>query len=460
MALLVWSCNNIFFWDTIQLASKHAHYFYDCKLSCILLPDEFDSGHIPLFGYTLAVIWKIFGKSLIVSHIMMWPFVIGILYQYIKLSKQYLPSNFAMYGAMIFLCDPTLLSQITLVSPDVVLIFCVIFLLRKIENFKLNVSTIIVITLLCLISLRGAMTALCFGLCLIISNAKKSKDQNYFMDISLSFLPGCLLFCAYMYYHYAIKGWIGFHEDSPWAPSFQRVDFDEMIWNMGIIFWRLIDFGRVVWVITLILIIIYHKKLFVDFTFKKLILLSGFLFFILTINSIQYSGLLAHRYFMPIIISASFSILYVFYRSSISEKLKYTLTWLIAACLLLGNLIIYPLGVSQGWDASLAHLPYYNLRKEMYKFLDTRKIIINQVASSFPNLAKEKYISLCDSELAMNDYKSCDRCEYILTGNIYNEMNQQNLINLNDYDLIKSVSESGIFLNLYQLKAENKIQIK
>lgn len=43
-----------FFWDTVQLASKHAHFFYETDFHSIILPNEIDSGHIPTLGIYLA----------------------------------------------------------------------------------------------------------------------------------------------------------------------------------------------------------------------------------------------------------------------------------------------------------------------------------------------------------------------------------------------------------------------
>lgn len=75
-----------FFWDTIQLGSKHAHYFYETNFRSIILPNEIDSGHIPSLGIYLALVWKIAGKSLVISHLAMLPFVMGIVFQSLRLT--------------------------------------------------------------------------------------------------------------------------------------------------------------------------------------------------------------------------------------------------------------------------------------------------------------------------------------------------------------------------------------
>ena len=123
---------NIFFWDTIQLGAKHATFFYNTSFTEAFLPDEFDSGHIPAFGMYLAFCWKLFGKSLMVSHLGMLPFLLGIVYQSFLLVKKFVPSKYIWLALLIFLADATLLSQSILVSPDIPLVF---FFLREFLDF-------------------------------------------------------------------------------------------------------------------------------------------------------------------------------------------------------------------------------------------------------------------------------------------------------------------------------------
>ena len=50
---------------------------------------------------------------------------------------------------------------------------------------------------------------------------------------------------------------------------------------------------------------------------------------------------------------------------------------LLLAGLISGNLWIYPRNIAQGWDATLAHVPYYNLRIEAINYLDKNNIEID-----------------------------------------------------------------------------------
>jgi hypothetical protein len=94
-----------FFWDTVQLASKHAHFFYETDFRSIILPNEIDSGHIPTLGFYLALIWKIAGKTLMVSHLSMLPFVIGIVCQTIILVRRHFSKEWHYYALAIILAQ-------------------------------------------------------------------------------------------------------------------------------------------------------------------------------------------------------------------------------------------------------------------------------------------------------------------------------------------------------------------
>jgi len=120
--LVLWGINDIFFWDTTQLASKHAHFFHERQLAFDFLPDSINSGHIPAFGYYLAIFWSIFGKSLMISHLAMLPFVLGIVYFFQKLVSLSFKGPLYFLSLLVLLSDPTMVAQVGLVSPDLALI--------------------------------------------------------------------------------------------------------------------------------------------------------------------------------------------------------------------------------------------------------------------------------------------------------------------------------------------------
>ena len=112
-----------FFWDTVQLGSKQAHFFYENGFSSFILPVEIDSGHPPFFGAYLALMWQLFGKTLAVSHFAMLPFLLGNVYLLSKMAEWLRPDHRPSWLLLFAFADPVLASQSILVSPDIALVF-------------------------------------------------------------------------------------------------------------------------------------------------------------------------------------------------------------------------------------------------------------------------------------------------------------------------------------------------
>ncbi|NJL76258.1 MAG: hypothetical protein HC892_15805 [Saprospiraceae bacterium] len=110
------------FWDTVQLAGKHAHWYYETHFQYLLLPEQIDSGHPPFFGIYLALMWKLFGKSLFVSHFAIFPFTLWSIYSSGEIGKFFLGRPFWIVLPLFLILDPTFAAQNVLVSPDAVLI--------------------------------------------------------------------------------------------------------------------------------------------------------------------------------------------------------------------------------------------------------------------------------------------------------------------------------------------------
>ncbi|MEQ8562303.1 MAG: hypothetical protein RID18_12400, partial [Cytophagales bacterium] len=80
-----------------------AYHFFENGLDKTLLPDNIDSGHIPAFGFYLAIWWKILGKTLWVSHLAILPFLLGIVWQSNVLIRYFIPKPYAILSLIVFL---------------------------------------------------------------------------------------------------------------------------------------------------------------------------------------------------------------------------------------------------------------------------------------------------------------------------------------------------------------------
>ena len=117
------SRNFCFFWDSISQISFPANFFYDNNFSQFWLPDNGATGHPPVVAMYFALYWKIFGYNLIVAHLAMFPFVFGAIFQLLKFCKLHLSESAAFWSTLLLIAEPTLVSQMSMLTLDVFQIF-------------------------------------------------------------------------------------------------------------------------------------------------------------------------------------------------------------------------------------------------------------------------------------------------------------------------------------------------
>ncbi|OAB81812.1 hypothetical protein [Cochleicola gelatinilyticus] len=448
------TAHNSFFWDTVQLGSKHAHFFLGSNFSELLLPDSLDSGHIPVFGFYLAVLWSLFGKTLLISHLAMLPFIFGLLWQLELVCRYFFPKKYSVLVVLLLLLDPTLLSQLTLISPDVPLIF--FFLLGVNSVLKNNKKLLTLsILLLFLISLRGMMVSLCLLsldlYCTINFRAPLKEIARNLLKRSVLYLPALGVFLAFSTYHFYVKGWIGYHEESPWAKSFARVPFSGFLYNIGILFWRLFDFGRIIiWILLFTLFALKGRAYIKDEKIKLVVyfLLSTLL--ILPINMLWAKDLLAHRYLLPIYLIAGLLAALLLFSPHTKKAFRniFLVGWVVI--LISGNLWIYPEKISQGWDSTLAHLPYYSLRKQSLSYLAQNEIDLAEVASFFPNTSRMEMIDLNEDLRFLNGFDGHEK--YVVYSNVFNISDVHHALLQTDYQPLQRFENCGVYFVIFQKK--------
>lgn len=179
VAWVTWAVRgHFFFWDTVQLASQHADFFYQNNFSTFLLPDEMDSGHPPTFGFYLAVVWKMMCKSLKISHLAMLPILFGIVWQAWRVGEKLLGEGWAYLFLLLLVVNPVVASQCVLVSPDVALIFFFLFALNAIFREK-KIGLSIALLGLAAVSMRGMMVVSALFLFQILSTNNFTKVLNF-----------------------------------------------------------------------------------------------------------------------------------------------------------------------------------------------------------------------------------------------------------------------------------------
>jgi hypothetical protein len=454
LALIIVNSNNSFFWDGVHYGSIVPDFYYTSHFKSILLPDGIDSGEVPVFSLYIAAIWTLFGRTLAISHFAMLPFVFGILYQLYKISHRFFKNEFTNLVMLLFLADTTLLSQFTLVSPDLPLLF---FFLLGLNSILGNRKFFIAISVLFLFMniTRGIMLSFCLLLLdinLIISQMKKGKKVLFeLFKRSVIYLPGFFAFLLYNYYHFIQKGWILSHQDSPWKDTKAMVDGYGLLFNIALLCWRLIDFGKVmIWIVLLFLLISLKKQFLNRPESKSLLFLLICLLMFVHIDLIWANNLLAHRYFMPFHIILTLFCTSILFADLISNKMKYTATFLMLISLISGSFLIYPNKIAKGWDATLAHLPYYDLRHQAITYIDNEQINFKDVQSFFPNTASLDQIDLNGDHRNFNNYNG--KSEYVFYSNIYNITDEEydEIHNTIYFKSIQHFESKDVFITIYK----------
>ena len=444
--LIFLSQDNLFFWDTVQLSAKHALWFYEQNFNTFLLPQQIDSGHIPAFGFYLALVWKVFGQNILISHWAMWPFVLLIFMFVWKLSNVFSVGKHRYLLSFLLLLEPTLLAQMVLVSPDIWIVAFFLWHWWTIETAKYNQRYFSSVFLV-LSSLRGGIVLLVLELYFFIKE-QNWKNVGFFRQQFFPLLPAVLLFLFYQYYHWVNVDWIAWHSNSPWAESFDWVDAKGFLFNSAVFAWRLLDFGR--WMIWLFLILfalyIYKVKSKISIVNTRLFLLLVISILVYYLIVVFHGSLLAHRYFIPIYLVAT--VLFFDILKSL-PRFKNAIYIITVFSILSGHLWVYPDKIAQGWDGSLAHWPYYNLRERALIKMDSLEINRNNVGSDFPNLAKENEILLNGS---MQQFKPYDlkSDSLIFYSNIFNNFTDEEIIELKKWTKLLDYRQFGVKVILYK----------
>ncbi|MEO6039548.1 MAG: hypothetical protein ABIQ93_14130 [Saprospiraceae bacterium] len=475
--VLIWTVqNDPFFWDTVQLASKHAHYFYGNGLQWAPLPPAIDSGHPPVFGYYLALIWTFFGKTLPASHWAMLPFLLAIVLLLYRLGHRLGGQRWVFWLLPLVLLDPVLAGQMTLVSPDVVLACFFLLAIEAIWGQKPALLALAILGL-CAISMRGMMTAGALFTMRIAEYGMRNflirKNPVLFSGQSIpystfriphsafripySFLPGFLFAAWFLWWHQQATGWTGYHPGSSWAPAFERVQGWGWLKNLLVVAWRWLDFGRLFeWLIVIYLLWNFWPRKIKLPGFQAMTsgyalpLLLTCLLLLLSPSAILYHNLSAHRYFL-----SGFLVLHllVFQWIVHSEWKDRTKSWLLVALIAgmaTGNLWIYPRGISMDWDSTLAHQPYHRLRADALAFLEKEGADFATVGSAFPNLNTGENLLLNGDERRFAEL-DWQRNSYIFASNVFNDFSAADYDRLHhDWEPVYRQAHGGVGVEIYR----------
>lgn len=423
-----------FFWgDAIVQSSIYAQWYYDHDFTRFFIPVEHNQGHPPFFGIYLAICWKIFGQNLVVSHLAMLPFLIGIAIQFFHIARYFLSGTFLIFALILFAIEPTILAQSTMITSELAIFFLYLLAIRSML-YRQQFWQIIAMSFIILLNIRGMMlvTVIFLGEFILLFLSEKKRGIGFWKAIFKPFLqlipiyllPG-IIAIGWLFVHYFIEGWVGFNrEDMPWQGSFIKVTGLGYLRNFAVFGWRLLDFGRVfMWLVAgiLALRLIFNQLKYKTLSFSELlrdkkfnVLLVFLCTFVLVFFPImtRYTGTLQHRYLLPFIAIFIICVTYLFqyfHEKNIALRYRNVLFSIMVIGLLSGHFWVYPDKVSQGWEASLAYLPYFKMRDKMRDYVNKNNIDKSTITTGSPH----KYL-LIHSDLKKNDgeYVDIDEVKY------------------------------------------------
>ena len=251
------------FWDNVLFASKMGNQIYENGLFNWTMPNEFDPGHPPFLGFLLAIFWTIFSHSLWVSHLLMFPFVVGIIFQLQKLLQVYVKNTKTRYfGLLLILADPTLLASFVLVNPETIIIFFFLLAVNGIlyhqKKWKfLGLLFLSIITFRSMMLFAGIFL---FQMLQSLIIHRKSFRQTLHLKILSTYLLASLPGVIFLIWRLTTKGWLQTHANSPWSSYWQLPSFTQFLKNIAVLLHRDIDFGRVFLLLFLVISLYYYRR--------------------------------------------------------------------------------------------------------------------------------------------------------------------------------------------------------
>lgn len=444
--------NNPFFWDSTQFGSAHAQWYYSTRFAHFFLPTDLDSGHPPMFGMYIAVWWFLFGKSLVVSHLAVLPFALGSVYLLFKVGDYFLGRRKSYLFVLLAFADPTFTAQHVLVSPDALVVFCLLLALYGIV-VQARFWLLLGVLGMCAISMRGMVLVFALYVFELLQLLMIQKEKKRFFVkgfyFLLAYLPAIVLGLGFLLVHYGHTGWNGYHPDSPWAACFQRVNAMEVARNVLVAGFRFLEFGRIGIVVALLVLGIGIKS--PDTKLKQLLLMLFIFICCLIPPQLPYKVLLSPRYLLPISLLLSLLLCYFLSflpRFSPSQKAAVWVACLV--CLASGNFWVYPPTISMAWDATLQHLCYFKPRAEMLRFINEQAIPIDQIQSMFPENRPFGQVELTADprQFAPFDFGTSS---YIYYSNVMNGFSTEELNALkHSWIVVKRFQKGGVEVILYK----------
>lgn len=441
-------CSTCFFWDTISLISVPANYLFETKFASLLYPPEINITLATFPQMYTALVWSIFGRTLLITHLAYLPFVLMFAYQLYSLCKRFSPKDFLPYVYLFVLLDTTIFTQILLLTPDLFLLaFAAWSLNNLLTNKKIFLSCSLF--LLATVSDRGMILS---GVLILFHFI----DVLFFQKLSLrsavkSFLIYLPTLCFCLFLVFVQKNHSGYFlintdEKSPWSEHWHFVDFYGFVRNLLVATFRCVENGHL-FVLIMLAFVVIRTKGKVAYN-RSLLFLCALFLSVMAFCTLPFRNPINTRYFAFL-----FMIFSIFAAGVLIKSMpRVAKTFLVVLTILavMSNLIVYPEKMAQSWDSSLAHLPYYKLREQVKDFFSEQNVDYAEVGTSFPLLQTFENTDLTDDSRSFSSI-DFDNNRFVIYTNISN-LNDDTIDKISEYPCVKSFQKNGIFMNIHKIR--------
>ncbi|MBK5286071.1 MAG: hypothetical protein JJE25_11785, partial [Bacteroidia bacterium] len=204
IGLTFFNSNIPFFWDG-DLLSREAHFYFENNFPGFILPADLDRDGTPvLYAVYLAAIWKLFGKTLLISHLALLPFLLGIAWEYFKLAKKFLNASMISFAMLLLVFEPTFVTQSVIMGFDILMLY---FFLVSLNALLLSNKIVysLSLSLLGLCGIRGIILAV--SLLIIHAALRLLIDRKIKYKESLWYAFPIIIFACITFTHYNKTGW-------------------------------------------------------------------------------------------------------------------------------------------------------------------------------------------------------------------------------------------------------------
>lgn len=426
-----------FFWDGTFFSALSVN-FYSSGINGFIAPESFDTGGFPLYSIYLTMMWKCFGKTLMVSHLAMLPFLFGVIFEFFKLGKRYLNNRTIILAIVLLMLEPVFITQSMLMGYDIIIAYFFLLSLNALYNNK-SILFSIALVLLCLISVRGIMLA---SALFIIDLLHNRKVNFHFIR---NYLPAFLILLLWAIYHKQQAGWYMF---SPMregnAEQFSGVEM--MLRQFVYIVWKNLDMGRIaLWLIFAFFGIFLFQKTKTP-QHKEVLRNVLVPFFVLTFFMILIKNPIGHKYFLVVFSMLIIATCY-FLQHIEKQKIRVLLFLLLASSLAAGNFIMYPQRYGNAWDSSLKVIPYFPMEHQMRVHIKMKRIAPETIGTQFPLTDDFHYSTLAntpDSPYTDIEKNPITTFQYFLYSNIINSGRMDDLENIKKNWIVEKEIKSGM----------------